>query len=188
ELAGDEGRKLVVSSLGDALAVHGEIDLNQLDDRLLDASRGGTPGLTGALSQYLLDVHGLDAMARTFQDISIAGVGAATEAYESAQAEKAALEQQLAADMAVLGPGMTEAQRADYEEAFWADPEHAAVAKREAEAAERLAQTMELHGPELEARAREGDPEAAKLLMGGWEALARSPVHAEAAIAWSCEL
>ncbi|HLT31785.1 MAG TPA: hypothetical protein VK013_17240 [Myxococcaceae bacterium] len=188
ELAGDEGRELVVSSLGDALAVYGEIDLNQLDDRLLDASRGGTPGLTGALSQYLLDVHGLEVMARTFQDISIAGVGAATEAYESAQAEKAALEQRLAEDLAILGPGMTEAEQAAYEEAFWADPEHAAVAKREAEAAERLSEVMEAQGPELEARARAGDPEASKLLMKGWETLAKSPAHAEAAIEWSGRL
>lgn len=87
-------------------------------------------------------------------------------------------EAMLAADLAAFGPGMTDAERADYTEGFWAVEAHANARDAAATADADLANALEHTSVELERMAAAGDHDAARLLHDGYSALALSPAHA----------
>jgi len=190
DLATEEGVDALAGSLAAALkAGGGDLNLNQLDDRFGDlAGEGQGIRLSARLAHELINTHGLLDAGNQILDKTTEGLGKAREAYGELQGRHAEAQQRLNADLAIFGAGMTDAERAAYQEAFWADPERAKLRTDLDQAADTLAATMEQVSPELEALARQGDSEAAKKLLDVYEALSLSDEHAELALDFAARL
>lgn len=106
---------------------------------------------------------------------AVADVEAATAAAQAAQEEVAALDAQLAAELSIVGPGLSEEERADFVANF--HDEHAEVYQAEAETAATLADA--LSHPDLE-HAAQTDPALGASVVDGLEALATSSAAGEA--------
>lgn len=116
-------------------------------------------------------------------------------AYDAAKADRAALDQQLAKELAALGPTLTETQRRAYTESFRASADYQAKLDAERAAADELAATLAEHepalrefmsspavaGPTYSRPETEWAREAVTAVLSGYEALATSPA-ADAAL------
>jgi hypothetical protein len=168
----------------------------KLDDALKAAVAGGSgTALAVATADELRSAGRVDAADRIDQAV-VDGVDKLRKDYADVQKTYAQREIQLQRDLANFGPGLTAEQRADYVKAYWADetkikaadsddlPSNAEV-KRQFEAGDdKLANALTAATPTLERLAREGDENAGEVLLDGYEALARSPEHAEKSIDW----
>lgn len=190
DLATEGGVDALAGSLASAVkAGGGDLDLNQLDDRFGDlAGNGEGIRLSARLAHQLINTHGLLDAGNQILDKTTEGLGKAREAYDELQAAYAEEQQRLHADLAIFGAGMTEEERAAYQEAFWADPERQELRTNMDRAADALAETMAQVSPELEALARQGDSESAKKLLEAYESLALSDEHAEMALDFAARL
>ncbi len=105
-------------------------------------------------------------------------VQGAQRALDDAQAEVAALEEQLSAELAAAGPALTDEQRQAYVERFRSD--NATAYERVDEAAAELAEA--LRNPEL-AQAVQDSPAVAESVLQGYQSLA-STSEAAAVVEW----
>lgn len=190
DLATGEGVDLLAGAMATALAAHGDrSNLNQLDDRFRDlAGEGGGVRLASALALELINTHGMLEAGNEILNEATRGVEALTGNFQEVQGEYAELQQRLNADLVAFGPGMTDAQKEAYQEAFWADPERLAVKEKLDAAADALAAAMTEASPALETLAAQGDSEAAKKLLDAYESLALSDTHAQLALEFAGRL
>lgn len=182
--AGPAGSDLIGRSV--AAGLPDQNDLNQFDDVLKDL------GATAAVLSNSV-VKGLSELGKTkavgeLKHDAIDGVNAAREAYTEASDLYAQTQARLAQELAAVAPSLDPQQRKAYEEAFWARPENANVREAEAAAADTLGRTLEAARPTLEALAQQGDKDAGKALVEGFEALSRSPMHGDDAVRWAGEM
>jgi hypothetical protein len=168
----------------------------KLDDALKAAVAGGSgAALAVATAGELRSAGRVDAANRIDQAV-VGGVDKLRENNAAIQKAYGQRDIQLQKDLANFGPGMTDKQRADYVKAYWADgstipaadaddlPSNAEI-KRQAEAADdKLSSALATATPTLERLARGGDENAGEVMLDAYEALARSPEHAEESIKW----
>lgn len=192
DLAGEAGTRQISDTVAQKLAGQldaNEGDLNQFDDAFRElADKGQGSKLALAVAERMINGTDLIDAGNSILNAGTDAIGKLTGEYKTAQAEYAQHEARLAQDLAAFGPGMTDAEKRKYTEEFWKVPEHA-EAKAKLEGAEsQLATAMETGRPQLEQLARQGDADAAKKLMEGYEALSSSLHHADDALAFVADM
>jgi hypothetical protein len=172
--AGEAGRQQLTGTLAEALP---DGDLNQFDDTLVSLALDGKDhGLLEAMRAQLAATRPEAAAA-----LAVEETNQVRERYDALAEEKAALDAQLEAELAALGPSMTPEEIERYRQGFYAS--HDVYAKYAA-AADELSTTLAANRATLEARAAAGDEDAARALVDGYESLATTPNHADEAIQW----
>ena len=192
DLAGEAGTRQIADAVSQKMADRlgtNEGDLNQFDDAFRElADKGQGSKLALAVAERMINGTDLIDAGNSILNAGTDAIGKLTGEYKTAQGEYAQHEARLAQDLAGFGPGMTQAEKTRYTEEFWKLPEHA-EAKAKMEAAENtLARAMETGGPQLKQLARQGDSDAAKKLMEGYEALSTSVHHADDALAFVADV
>jgi len=191
-LAGEAGTRQLADTVAQKMAGQldaNEGDLNQFDDAFRElADKGQGSKLALAVAERMINGTDLVDAGNSILNAGTDATGKLTGEYKTAQAEYAQHEARLAQDLAAFGPGMTDAEKRRYTEEFWKVPEHA-DAKAKLEGAEsELAAAMEAGRPQLEQLARQGDADAARKLMEGYEALSSSLHHADDALAFVADM
>ncbi|MFL5349110.1 MAG: hypothetical protein ACJ8AT_30285 [Hyalangium sp.] len=192
DLAGEAGTRQIADTVAQKMAGRlgdNEGDLNQFDDAFRElADKGQGSKLALAVAERMINGTDLINAGNSILDAGTQAIGKVTGEYKTAQAGYAQHEARLAQDLTGFGPGMTEEEKRKYTEEFWKLPEHADAKARMEAAENKLAHAMEAGGPQLEQLARQGDPDAAKMLMEGYEALSTSIHHADDALAFVADV
>ncbi len=162
--------------------------VGDFDDGFVSAiSAGCSPDVALATSAALRAL-GKTKGANDIDVATMQGINEVQGKLKDSSKKKAELDARLAQDMATFGGTLSPEERKAYEAAFWEIPGHAKVKADCDNQSKQLNDAMALAGPMLESRAKAGDVEAAAVLLGSYEQLAKFPDSAQAAIAWVARL
>lgn len=155
--------------------------MHQVESFLRGQVDAGHTTLATSLATELGALNKSKALAMVTPVVS-AALSKVQDSYDQAQGEYVRAEAQLGVQLQRFGPAMSEDQKKQYVEAFWASPEHAAIKQNLAKAEGALAEAFQASAPALEAAAKAGDSGAAEQLLRGAKELGTTQTHATLAL------